>query len=197
MSATATKVPGTAAEMPPWVVVGRHSFFGEAVQLRTWTPEERIVIGSFCSVADGASIMTGGHHRSDLPSTFPFDYYFLGRRRPHRTYMTTPDTTLGNDVWVGQQASICGGARVGSGAVVANRAVVMSDVPAYAVVAGNPARVVRYRFSRPVIERLERIAWWDWPDEVIRQHVEWFYRPIQEFCDRFDPPAEERARLDG
>nr|ASV46951.1 hypothetical protein [uncultured bacterium] len=109
-------------------------------------------------------------------------------------YRSTADTTVGNDVWVGARATILGGARVGDGAVVAAGSVVLDDVPPYAVVAGNPARVVRYRFSRGVVERLLRIRWWDWPDERVREHRGWFSRPVAEFVARFDPQPAEAAR---
>ena len=89
---------------------------------------------------------------------------------------------------------ITGGAVVGDGAVVASGAVVSSDVPPYAIVAGNPAlRDFRYRFSRSVVARMLRIRWWDWTVDYIRRHKEWFYRPIADFVDRFDPEGGERG----
>ncbi len=71
---------------------------------------------------------------------------------------------------------------------------VSSGVAPYAIVAGNPARVIRYRFSRRVVEQMLRIRWWDWSDDEIRDRKEWFYRPITEFVERFDPQA---GRHDG
>jgi virginiamycin A acetyltransferase len=73
------------------------------------------------------------------------------------------DTVLGNDVWLGHRATVLPGVHIGDGAVVGAASVVSADVPPYTIVAGNPARVIRPRFTEPEIERLRRIAWWDWP----------------------------------
>src|SRR5206468_239888 len=119
----------------------------------TYIPGEKIRIGKYCSLAYGVTVCAGGGHTTGTVSTWPFDNLLLGRENPTRTYQTTRDTEIGSDVWVGYQAHIAGGVRVGHGAVVGTRAVVFSDVPDYAVVAGNPARLVRYRFSAGVVRR--------------------------------------------
>jgi acetyltransferase-like isoleucine patch superfamily enzyme len=186
---------------PGGVEIGHRTYYSpEDVRFLTWVPGEKIIIGKYCSIAAGVTICAGGGHRTDTVSTYPFDNFFLGRENPTRTYKTTRDTVIGNDVWIGHGAHIGGGVRVGHGAVIASWAVVFSDVPDYAVVAGNPAQLVRYRFSRPVVRRLLRIAWWDWPEDTVRENVEWFYRPIGEFVERFDPgggsPADGRADSD-
>jgi len=111
---------------------------------------------------------------------------FLRLRAVTRTYRTSRNTTIGNDVWIGFRSTVLGGAQIGDGAVVAAGSVVFSDVPPFAVVAGNPAQVVRYRFSRKTAERLQRIAWWNWPEEKVRENLEWFYKPVAEFVERFD-----------
>ena len=107
-------------------------------------------------------------------------------RRLTRIYRTTPHTVIGNDVWIGTQASILGGVTVGDGAVIAAGSVVFSDVPPYAVVAGNPAAILRFRFSRAVVERLLRVQWWEWSDEEMRERLAWFARPITDFVAHFD-----------
>jgi acyl-[acyl carrier protein]--UDP-N-acetylglucosamine O-acyltransferase len=123
----------------------------------------------------------------DTASTYPFDNFFLDRQNPTRTYQTTRATTIGNDVWIGYRAHVAGGVRIGHGAVIGSAAVVLSDVPDYAIAVGNPAQIVRYRFSRAIIERLLRISWWEWPEEKVRDNLEWFYRPVLEFVEQFDP----------
>ena len=82
------------------------------------------------------------------------------------------DTVIGNDVWIGYDALIMPGVRIGNGAIVSSRSVVVRDVPAYAVVGGNPAQVLRQRFPDETVATLERIAWWDWPVEAITRHLQ-------------------------
>ncbi len=80
--------------------------------------------------------------------------------------------TIGNDVWIGYDALIMPGVKIGNGAIVSSRSVVVKDAPAYAVVGGNPARVLKERFSAEDVEALESIAWWNWPIEKITQNLE-------------------------
>ena len=168
------------------VEIGVGTYYDPTMRFVTWIPQEKIIIGKFCSVAADVIICTGGNHRPELPSVWPFENLMLQKPNPTRTYKTTRDTTIGNDVWIGHGAFISGGSQIGSGAVIGARAVVFEDIPPYAVVVGNPAKIVRYRFSQKTIERMLRIAWWDWPLETIQARIEWFYKPIGEFVAGFD-----------
>jgi hypothetical protein len=180
--------------LPDYVEMGAHTYWDpNDIRLVTYIPGEKIIIGKYCSLAAGVTICTGGDHATATVSTWPFDNFWLQRENPTRSYLTTRPTTIGNDVWIGFRAHVGGGVHIGHGAVVGARSVVFSDVPDYAVVAGNPAKLVRYRFSDAVVRRLLRIAWWDWPDEVVRANLEWFYRPVREFVEQFDPPQGSAA----
>jgi acetyltransferase-like isoleucine patch superfamily enzyme len=112
--------------------------------------------------------MLGGNHRVDWVTTYPFNVLFPEGRsfkgHPH----SKGDVIVGHDVWIGTDALILSGVKIGNGAVVGARSVVARSVAPYAVVAGNPARVVRLRFPEEQIRELERIAWWDWPIEKIQ-----------------------------
>ncbi|MEP3329087.1 CatB-related O-acetyltransferase [Sedimentitalea sp.] len=133
---------------------------------------ERLVIGRFCQIADGATFITASaQHRHDGFSSFPFAI-FDGGAADARPSMPAPgrDTVVGNDVWIGQGARILPGARIGSGVIIGAGAVVGGEVPDYAVVIGNPGKVLRYRFELETIERLLQLAWWDWPIEHILNH---------------------------
>jgi virginiamycin A acetyltransferase len=137
---------------------------------------ERLIIGSYCAIASGVRFVMPGANHADLgPSTFPFGIF--GEPWAERTMdlvMGAPsrgDTVVGNDVWLGYQALVLPGVTIGHGAVVAAATVVAADVPPYAIVAGNPARVVRMRFDEQDVERLLRAAWWDWPPELITEHA--------------------------
>lgn len=133
---------------------------------------ERLIIGTFCQIADGVTFITASaNHRYDGISSFPFAI-FGGGARDGRPSMPGPgaDTVIGNDVWIGQGARILPGARLGDGVIVGAGAVVGGDVPAYSIVAGNPAKVVRMRFPEADVKTLQQIAWWDWPIDVILAH---------------------------
>lgn len=170
---------------PGTYTIGRHTYYGAGLSLHTWLKGETISIGSFCSIAPGVVIHCGGRHRYDFASTFPFEEVITKTRRD-RIAITTKPTVVGNDVWIGESAMILGGANIGHGAIVGAGSVVLGKVPQYAVVAGNPAEVLFFRFDRDVKARLLKLEWWNWPDEYILQNVEWFYRPVREFLDHFE-----------
>ena len=131
-----------------------------------------LTIGRYCSIADRVEILLGGGHRLDWASTYPFaamNGHFPKADAPMDYHVSRGDVVIGHDVWLGSGCMILSGVTLGHGAVVAARAVVTRDVPPYAVVAGNPARVVRHRFPPDVVEALIASAWWDRPkDEVSR-----------------------------
>lgn len=135
---------------------------------------DRLIIGRFCAIAAGATfIMNGANHAMDGFSTYPFNIFGHGWEEGHDAQTWTDalrgDTVVGHDVWIGMNATIMPGVTIGNGAIIATHSVVASDVPDYAIVAGNPARIVRKRFDEPTIERLLAIAWWHWPAETIKQ----------------------------
>lgn len=142
-----------------------------APYLFTFSPE-RLVIGKFCQIADGVVFITSSaNHRYDGFSTFPFAI-FDGGSMDGRPSMPGPgpDTIVGNDVWLGQGATVLPGARIGDGAIIGAGSVVSGDVPDYTVVAGNRARLVRRRFDEETIARLKAVAWWNWPIEAILKY---------------------------
>ncbi len=148
--------------------------FEEDAVLYAFGPE-RLVIGSFCAIAAGVRFLMGGANHADLgPSTYPFGIFGPPWDGTMDLVMSAPsrgDTVVGHDVWFGYQALIMPGVTVGSGAVVAAGSLVSADVPPYAIVAGNPARVVRRRYDDENVERLLRAAWWHWPVATITEHA--------------------------
>ena len=153
------------------VEIGRHTY--GVPRIATYIGDSsRVVIGSFCSIAEDVEIFTGGNHRPDWVSTFPFRSRFgLPGAFDDGHPASKGDVVIGHDVWVGRGASILSGVTIGDGAVVGAYAVVTKDVRPYAVVAGNPAREIRRRFDDDTIERLITLRWWDWPDERILASV--------------------------
>lgn len=136
---------------------------------------DRLVIGKFCAIAaETRFLMNGGNHRLDGLSTYPFPIFggdWIGRFEGELNFPNRGDTRIGNDVWLGYQSTVMPGITIGDGAVVAAHSVVAADVPPYAIVAGNPAKVVRRRFSEEDAARLQAVAWWDWPIDRITAHL--------------------------
>ena len=143
--------------------------FHLAPYLYDFSPE-RLVIGKFCQIADGVQFITSSaNHRYDGFTSFPFAI-FGGGSAAGRPSMPEPgpDTVIGHDVWVGAEAMIMPGVKIGDGAMIGSRAVVTKDVEPYAIVAGNPARVIRNRFSDADISKLLEMAWWHWELDQIK-----------------------------
>ncbi|HEY6951578.1 MAG TPA: CatB-related O-acetyltransferase [Bacteroidota bacterium] len=132
-----------------------------------------LMIGRFCSIAAEVKfIMNGGNHPTDWLTTYPFPIFGEGweAATPERWPMKG-DTVVGNDVWIGYGAIIMPGITIGNGAIIASGAVVTKDVPSFAIVGGNPADILRYRFDEETIRRLEQICWWNWDVEKITRNV--------------------------
>ena len=125
---------------------------------------ERLVIGRFCQLAHGVTFVTASaNHRYDGISTYPFPIFDPKTLPTYSgTHPASPDTIVGHDCWIGMEATILPGARLGSGVIVGAKAVVHGRVPDYCIVAGNPARVVRSRFPKETVARLLDVAWWSW-----------------------------------
>ncbi len=132
---------------------------------------EMLRIGKFCQIADGVVFITASaNHRYDGFSSFPFGIFDGGLLGTPAMPEPGPDTCVGHDVWLGQGVKVCPGAVIGNGVIVAAGAVVAGQVPDYAIVGGNPARIIRMRFDELTIAALNRLAWWDWPIAHIRAH---------------------------
>jgi acetyltransferase-like isoleucine patch superfamily enzyme len=128
-----------------------------------------LTVGKFSSLADEVVIMLGGEHRVDWATTFPLQQYYPGCVAIEGHPATKGNIVVGNDVWIGREALILSGVTIGDGAVVGARALVTKDVMPYSIVGGNPARHIRFRFDADAIDQLKRIAWWEWPEEIIRE----------------------------
>ncbi len=131
---------------------------------------DRLIIGKYCSIGSGAVFMMAGNqgHRMEWVSTFPFYYQANIFKHAKNTFKKSGDTHIGHDVWIGSEAMLMAGVTIGSGAVIAARAVVTKDVPPYTVVGGNPAQVIRKRFDETTIAKLLALKWWDWAEEEVK-----------------------------
>lgn len=129
----------------------------------------RVVIGNYCSIAGEVEFTPGGGHRTDWVTTYPMRL-LAGGNRTDQDVTSKGDILVGSDVWIGRGAHILSGVTIGNGAVIGARAIVTRPVRPYAIVAGNPAREIRRRFTDSDIDRLEQIRWWDWPlDHIVAE----------------------------
>lgn len=129
-------------------------------------------IGAYCSIASGVQIFLGNHHRTDWVSSYPFPAFFEEARHIPDCGVSRGDVTIGSDVWLCANCTILSGVTIGHGSVVGTGAVVTKDVEPYAVVVGNPARTVRFRFDKETRLALLEAAWWDWSLAEVREVVE-------------------------
>jgi virginiamycin A acetyltransferase len=168
----------------PNIIVGDYTYFDD----QRYGPEHfekhnvlynydfakvKLIFGKFCAIAAETRFIMTGDHKLDAISTYPFPIFGHGWESAFNVYdlPVKGDIVVGNDVWFGYDCLIKNGVTIGNGAIIAARAVVVKDVPAYSIVAGNPAKVVKMRFDPKTIERLQTIAWWDWDIEKINRNL--------------------------
>lgn len=160
--------------------IGRYSYFKSNTKILNSD------IGNFCHIGDNCIIGQAGH-RTDLPTTYPLRYHFSNvvkdvskdDTRDERRF--SKRTSVGNDVYIGENVVIQGGVKIGDGAVIASRSVVTKDVEPYSIVAGVPAKRIRNRFDDDIIKDLLDIKWWDWEDKIISLNINAFSMDIESF----------------
>jgi len=137
-------------------------------EVHDWSEGSTLRIGAYCSIASNVQIFLGGLHRTDWISTFPFPAFVEEAAGISEYNGTKGDVIIGNDVWLCSGCTILSGVTIGDGAVVACGSIVTRDVEPYSMVAGNPARHIRWRFSEEQRQALLETAWWTWPEAEIR-----------------------------
>jgi acetyltransferase-like isoleucine patch superfamily enzyme len=153
---------------------------------------DKVVFGEYCSFARGSIVIAAQGHIAPKPyanywvSTYPVQ---LVRKHGWRSKYSLPNkknfVIIGNDVWVGANSIILPGVTIGDGAIIGAGAVVSHDVPPYAVVAGVPGRILRYRYTQQQIKQLLKIAWWNWPEQKIYDNMDYFFGDVETFIQRF------------
>jgi virginiamycin A acetyltransferase len=150
-----------------------------------------VIIGNYCSFGRNVSIIPCHAHLPSLKKDehFLISTFLITGNKGWKQKLVLPGKNnfviIGNDVWVGINAIILAGVKIGDGAVIGAGAVVTRDVPAYAIVAGVPAKILRYRYTKEQRAELLKIAWWNWSDEKIKNYADYFYGDIDDFIQKF------------
>ncbi|MBT9775658.1 acetyltransferase [Clostridium sp. MCC353] len=171
----------------PNIIVGEYTMYNDFVNDPTLFEKnnvlyhypinrDKLIIGKYCSIACGAKFLfTSANHTMKSLSTYPFPLFWeeweLGPEHVTEAWDNKGDIVIGNDVWIGYEAVIMSGVRIGDGAVIGTRAVVTKDVPPYTIVGGVPARPIKKRYDDEKIRKLLLLKWWDWPREKVRENL--------------------------
>ena len=167
----------------PNIIVGDYTYYDDFENVENFEKNvryhfdftgDKLIIGKFCMIASGAKfIMNGGNHLTDAVSAYPFAIFGNGweKAMEGKSYPYKGDIVIGNDVWIGHNATIMAGVTIGDGAIIATNATVVKDVPPYSIVGGNPAKVIRKRFNESTINKLLQLEWWNWEIETITEKV--------------------------
>ena len=150
--------------------IGEFTYGAENIRIHSWNNHHRVIIGKYCSIASNVQVILGGGHNTSAATTYPFAQTPTlenprGDRKNHP--VDSGDILIGHDVWIGMNATIMGGVKIGNGAVISANSHVVRDVSPYEIVGGNPAITIRHRFDRNTIEALEKIQWWHWSVDKI------------------------------
>jgi acetyltransferase-like isoleucine patch superfamily enzyme len=144
----------------------------------------KLSVGKYCSIADEVTFLLGSNHRMDLISTYP--ECLLDKNLTVRDCVKKEgDISVGNDVWIGYGATVIGQVKIGDGAIIGARSVVVKDIPPYAIAVGSPAKVIKYRFSEKEIEDLLTIKWWDKAEGNKMILVDIYRLSIQDFIKKY------------
>jgi acetyltransferase-like isoleucine patch superfamily enzyme len=147
------------------MIIGKHTYGAQSIVILF--PDANLIIGNYCSIAEGCQVFLGGNHQPSWISTFPFYEKFPGSCN-QSVRSTKGDIVVGNDVWIGHGVTILSGVKIGDGAIVGAMSVVASNISPYSIACGNPATIKKYRFSKLEIKYLLQLKWWEWPDEDVR-----------------------------
>ncbi|BFP39624.1 Vat family streptogramin A O-acetyltransferase [Flavobacteriaceae bacterium GF1] len=169
----------------PEIIVGDYTYYDDFENVENFEKNvkyhfdfigDKLIIGKFCMIAsDVKFIMNGANHLTNSLTTYPFAIFGHGweNAMEGKTYPKKGDINIGNDVWIGYNATIMAGVTIGDGAIIATNATVIKDVEPYSIVGGNPAREIKKRFSKEVITKLLELEWWNWDIEKITKNVQY------------------------
>jgi virginiamycin A acetyltransferase len=168
----------------PNIIIGDYTYYDDFENVENFEKnikyhfdflDDKLIIGKFCMIAsDVKFIMNGGNHLTNSLTTYPFAIFGNGWKKAMegKSYPHKGDINIGNDVWIGYNATIMAGVTIGDGAIIATNATVIKDVEPYSIVGGNPAQVIKKRFSEDMISTLLELKWWNWDIEKITKNIQ-------------------------
>ena len=162
------------------MIIGKYTYGTENIKIKKWCNNWKVVIGNFCSIADNLTIFLGGNHRTDWVTTFPFGHIYTNEFNTFNGVghpSSNGDVIIGNDVWIGSGVTIMSGVTIGDGAVIAANSHIVKNVEPYSIVGGNPAKLIKFRFTTEQIQKLLEIRWWFWEDDKINKYVPLLCQP--------------------
>lgn len=163
----------------PNIIVGDYTYYDDFENVENFEKnvkyhfdflEDQLIIGKFCMIAsDVKFIMNGANHLTDALTTYPFAIFGNGweNAMENKSYPQKGNITIGNDVWIGYNATIMSGVSIGDGAIIATNSTVVKNVEPYSIVGGNPAKEIKKRFPEATISKLLKLQWWNWDLEKI------------------------------
>ncbi|SFD41360.1 CatB-related O-acetyltransferase [Algibacter pectinivorans] len=167
----------------PNIIIGDYTYYDDFENVENFEKnvkyhfdfiDDKLIIGKFCMIAsDVKFIMNGANHLTDSLSTYPFAIFGNGweNAMDGKSYPQKGNINIGNDVWIGYNATIMAGVTIGDGAIIATNSTVIKDVEPYSIVGGNPAKEIKKRFSKEIITKLLKTQWWNWDIEKITKNV--------------------------
>ncbi len=169
----------------------RGTYFDNNINIISWSDQYHIYVGKYCSIGKGCNFFLHANHRSDWITTssqlwgsVTDEIAQMHMKMGHPS--CKGDIHIGNDVWIGQKATIMSGIKIGDGAIISANAHVVKNVKPYSVVGGNPAEFLCFRFNERQIKSLLKIKWWDWPEDKIKSEAMTLWsNNIDEFIDKF------------
>jgi virginiamycin A acetyltransferase len=169
----------------PNIIVGDYTYYDDFENVENFEKNvkyhfdfigDKLIIGKYCMIASHVTfIMNGANHLTDALTTYPFAIFGHGweHAMDNKAYPQKGNIIIGNDVWIGYNATIMAGVTIGNGAIIATNATVTRDVEPYTIAGGNPAREIKKRFSDEVIAELQALQWWDWDEAKITRNVQY------------------------